>query len=84
MPTISHQFTLDPGSGTSKANNLVQVTAGSSVALTGDAAFLIDDGKLTSKLDVYRVLTALEQYISRQFVSATDVSDLPTSGSLTL
>ena len=84
MATISHQFTLDPGSGTSKANNRVEVAAGSSVALTGDAAFLIDDTKLTSKLDVYRVLTALEQYISRQFVSATDVSDLPTSGSLTL
>lgn len=84
MATISHQFTLDPGSGASKANNLVQVAAGSSVELTGDAAFLIDDTKLTSKLDVYRVLKALDQYISRQFVSATDVADLPTSGSLTL
>ncbi|NBB92343.1 MAG: hypothetical protein GVY32_04145 [Gammaproteobacteria bacterium] len=84
MATVSHQLTLDPGSGVNKQNNRVEVAAGSAIELTGDAAFLIDDTKLSSKYDVQRALEALQRYFLRQGTSATDVGDLPTSGSLTL
>lgn len=84
MATVSHQLTLDPGSGTDKLNGRVEVAAGDATELTGDAAFLIDDTKLSSKYDVQRALDALNRYFLRQWTSATNVADLPTSGSLTL
>lgn len=85
MATLTYNVELDPGTGVNKENNRVKVTASTDATLdTGAAAMLvIDDEVVDGKLDIHRVMDALNRYLERQFTRVSD-EGLPPSGSLTL